>query len=84
MSSSTEQPTGTEGPLRYAPRGPRDDLKAARNPQATKGGALRGVESDADENSSGSPVSIARHQVSADPAASVGFGIGPQTFRGHA
>ena len=49
MSSSTEQPTGTEGPLRYAPRGPRDDLKSARDPQATKGGALRGVESDADD-----------------------------------
>ena len=49
MSSSTEQPTGTEGPLRYAPRGPRDDLKAARDPLATKGGALRGVESDADD-----------------------------------
>ena len=49
MSSSTEQPTGTEGPLRYAPRGPRDDLKAARDPQATKGGALRGVDSDTDD-----------------------------------
>jgi branched-chain amino acid transport system substrate-binding protein len=45
MSNSTEQPTGTEGPLRYAPRRNRDDLSATREPLAmptSKGGALRG------------------------------------------
>src|SRR5262249_28165837 len=42
MSNSTEQPTGTEGPLRYAPRRTRDDVKAT-SPLAmpTKGSALR-------------------------------------------
>jgi branched-chain amino acid transport system substrate-binding protein len=45
MSNSTEQPTGTEGPLRYAPRRSRDDLSATREPTpmpATKGAASRG------------------------------------------
>src|SRR5262245_35541701 len=41
MSNSPEQPTGTEGPLRYAPRRSRDDLKATRESTeipSTKGG----------------------------------------------
>lgn len=50
MSNATEQPTGTEGPLRYAPRGTRDDLKATRETLATRGAALRGVgENDTDD-----------------------------------
>jgi branched-chain amino acid transport system substrate-binding protein len=53
MSNSTEQPTGTEGPLRYAPRRTRDDLKAANEPLAmppTKGTALRAERESADDD----------------------------------
>ena len=84
MSNSTEQPTGTEGPLRYAPRGPRDDLKAARDPLATKGGALRGVESDADDILRDRPFPLRDIRSPLIPPLPSGFGIGSQTFRSHA
>jgi branched-chain amino acid transport system substrate-binding protein len=35
MSNSPEQPTGTDGPLRYAPRRPQDDPKQTRDPSPT-------------------------------------------------
>src|SRR6266436_5160211 len=36
MSNSPEQPTGTDGPLRYAPRRTHDDPKLSRDPSAVQ------------------------------------------------